>query len=116
MSNRTIDFDQYRKEKKKEPVIIKAFGQEFELPPQIPLKTMESIIELRQKLGKGGTIPEEQIFTALEQMISEEALEALIEEGADVDDAEWLLREIFKQYRTSAEKDAEEQAGSEEGN
>ena len=116
MSERTIDFDQYRKEKKEEPIIVKAFGQEFELPPQIPLKTMENIIELRQKLGKGGTIPEEQIFTALEQMISEDALKVLIEEGADVSDAEWLLREIFRQYRTSAEKQAEEETESEEGN
>lgn len=105
---KTIDFDNYMEEKKEENITIKAFGEEFELPPQIPLKTMENIIQLRKELGKDGAIPEAQIFTALEQMIGKEALEVLKENDANIEDAQWLLKQIWKMYRTQDEKDAEE--------
>ena len=31
-----FDFDQFREENKKEPVVIKIFGKEEELPPALP--------------------------------------------------------------------------------
>ena len=99
MTDKYIDFDQYRKEKKKEPLIIKAYGKEYELPPSPRLSIMEKLIELKNKDGKDANIPEEEMIAMIDALMGEEARKELSEKGMGIDELEWLLKNIWKKYK-----------------
>lgn len=98
MTDKYIDFDEYRKEKKQEPLIIKAFGEEYELPPSPKLHIMEKLIELRNKKGNNAAIPEEELISMIDALMGEENRRELSQKGIEIEDLEWLLMQIWKRY------------------
>ena len=103
--NKTIDFDAYRAEKKDNNIIIKAFGEELELPPSPPLSTMEILLGLYKKTGTEATIPEEEVITMLEALLGKKQYRKLSDGGLTVSEAEWLIKQLWKQYNPQPEED-----------
>lgn len=102
--SKTIDFDAYRSEKKQEPIVIKAFGKSYELPPSPRLSIMEKLIELRQKKGDEGAIPEEEIVEMTNALLGEKQAKDLSKKGITLEELEWLLLEIWKCYNPNKEE------------
>ena len=98
MADKYIDFDEYRKEKENEPLIIKAYGKEYELPPSPRLSIMEKLIELKNKEGKNATVPEEEMIAMIDALMGADARKELSEKGVEIDGLEWLLKNIWKKY------------------
>ena len=103
MTDKYIDFDAYRREKKKEPIIVKCFGEELKMPASPRLAVMEELIELKNKIGSEGLISEEQTVFMIKALLGEEQAEKLSEKGITIDELEWLLTQIWQQY--SPDKD-----------
>ncbi len=98
MTDKYIDFDKYRKEKEDDKIIIKAFGEELELPPSPKLETMEKIIEMMNIEGADSEMPEQEVLNMLESLLGKEQLQTLKEKGITISEAEWLLTQLWQQY------------------
>jgi hypothetical protein len=96
--SKTIDFDAYRAERADEKIIIKALGEELELPPSPPLSTMEKLLALYKQSGSKATIPEEEVIIMLEALLGKKQYRKLSDGGLTVEEAEWLIKELWKQY------------------
>jgi len=94
---KTIDFDQFRKERKKEGITIKAFGEDIELLPSPPLSSVLNIIEMQEE-GGVEELPAKQVKKSLQAMIGEEQFDNLIEKGMTVEESEWLITELWNKY------------------
>jgi len=101
--SKTIDFDAYRAERADEKIIIKALGEELELPPSPPLSTMEKLLALYKQSGSKATIPEEEVITMLEALLGKKQYRKLSDGGLTVSEAEWLIQELWKQYNPQQE-------------
>jgi len=94
--SKTIDFDAYRAERKKEGIVIKAFGEDIELLPSPPLSSVLNIIEMQEKGTE--SLPAKQVKNSLEAMIGKEQFDKLTEKGMTVEESEWLITELWNKY------------------
>lgn len=106
MPDKYIDFDKYRQEKEEEALVIKAFDKELELPSSPRLSIMEKLIQLKNNQGRDAEVPENEIFVMLKNLLGEEELRELIDNGITTDEAEWLLLRIWEQYNAEPEADS----------
>ncbi|MFP4647288.1 MAG: hypothetical protein ACLFN4_06680 [Candidatus Acetothermia bacterium] len=105
---KTIDFDAYRQEKNEEPLIIIAFGNEYELPPSPKMSVMESIIGMKNEKGTGGTIPEEEMIWILDKLLGEDERKELFDQGMTVEELEWLILQMWEQYMGQDDDEGED--------
>lgn len=106
--SKIIDFDNYRKEQKSDNIIIKAFDEELEIPSSPTLATMEELLELKDSLSSEGVIPEESVVRMLKELLGKDVYQDLRDKGADIEDAEWLLTQIWTLYRGVQEEELDE--------
>ena len=97
--NKTIDFDQYRKERKKESITIKAFGEEIELLPSPPLSSVLSIIEMQEE-SEIEELPAKQVKKSLQAMLGKKQFTKLVEGGMTIEESEWLITELWNRYNS----------------
>lgn len=102
--SKTIDFDAYRAERKKEGITIKAFGESVELMPSPPLSSVLDIIEMHEK-GDDQQLPAKSVKQNLRAMIGKEQFDKLIKKGMTVEEAEWLITELWNKYNGKDEQD-----------
>ena len=93
-----FDFDQFREENKKKPVVIKIFGKEEELPPALPAGIM---LDLMSKTGALSTA--EAINIAI-QIFGADRLSRWCKEGLDTDDLEVLITKTMQMYQGNKEE------------
>ena len=96
--SKTIDFDAYRQEKEKENITIKAFGEKLVLPPSPPLSTMEKVLSFYNKAGGQAEIPESEVIEMIKALLGTDKYRKLADNGMTVEEAEWLIVEIYKYY------------------
>ena len=102
--NKTIDFDQYRKERKKEKITIKAFGEKIKLLPSPPLSSVLDIIEMQEE-SEIEELPSKQVKKSLQAMMGEKQFDKLVENGMTIEESEWLITELWNKYNDDEQDD-----------
>jgi len=104
MTGRFIDFDAARAERADESLLLRAYGQTFELPGSMPASVLLDIVRLHADLGAGGEIPSTDVAGLLRSMLPGDVLDVLLERADfSTQDLEQLLRLVMQSYMASTE-------------
>ncbi len=57
MTGKLVDFDQFRAEQAKEPVIFRIGGEVYNLPPTLPADIGVAVIRMQEDMGPDAKIP-----------------------------------------------------------
>jgi hypothetical protein len=77
MAKRLIDFDAARAERVQEPLYLRAFGQEFELPAEMPAALALDIIRLQTERGDESEISLAETLNLLRRVLPKAVLDDL---------------------------------------
>lgn len=97
-NNRFKDFDAFFSETKKEPVVIKLFGEEHELSHSLPAIIMVKLLRLQKEVGNEGEIPPHEVINMAEGIFGKERLDEWLEKGLTVDQLGELIQWTVQQY------------------
>ena len=108
---RYIDFDAARAERKREPVIIKLFDREWELPLALPANIPIEIMRLMADGGAESDIANAKIAGMMSQVVPKEILDHWCKLGLGADDYGDLLILIIRAYMGQSGKGAKGEQG-----
>lgn len=94
-----IDFDAYREEREKDVITIHMYGEEIEIPAQPTLALMEKVLEFTHQKEQGEVLADQEIIYMIENLIGKEQYKQMKENGASIQDAEWLITKVQEIYR-----------------
>lgn len=100
-----IDFDAYREEKKDDVITVHMYDEDIKIPAQPSLDLMEQVLSFINSKDKGNALADEEVVFMIEKLIGKEQYKKLKENGASVNDAEWLIKQITKMYTNTDEED-----------
>jgi hypothetical protein len=72
-----LDFDAFRREHEKEPMIVHIFDKDYELPASLPASVMVRILRLQAE--NGGELPAHEVIFLAEKFMGETMLNELLE-------------------------------------
>ena len=108
MSARYVDFDAARAEAQREPVVVKAFGEEWTLgasmPAEIPIMSARWSAQGRDSLTEG-----EQLLL-VSKLVPEDVLTEWFARGLTVDDLDVMVPAIINAFGAVDDADAEGEA------
>jgi hypothetical protein len=91
-----FDFDQFLREQAKEPIVIRIFGKEEELPAELPAMILLRISDLQEK-GADKTSMRD-VFDMAYAVFGEERVKSWMYKGISVNGLEVLLKEVMSVY------------------
>lgn len=95
MTQRFIDFDAFMQEAKEEPVIIRIFGEDEELPASMPADVVLSIIRMNSNPNKA--LSDEEVFNMAIRIFGDK-LDKWCAKGLTVDQLEVLITKVMGIY------------------
>ena len=99
MTDRFIDFDAARAERVEEPLLLRAYGQTFELPGSMPASVLLDIVRLQEELSEDAEVSAKDAHSLLRRMLPEEVLDELLEhEDFSTDDFTELVKMVMSAY------------------
>lgn len=106
MNNKYFDFDQHMEEQDQQPVIIKIFGEQEELPASLPADLVFRLIRMQRK-GQDN-VDEEQLEIMATRLFGEERLEKWFGKGLTMDGLEVLLEKVMQIYNPEEQAEGEQ--------
>jgi hypothetical protein len=98
---RLIDFDAARAERTKEPLLLRAYGQTFELPGSLPAALFLDIVALEEAKGAEAEVTFNESLGLLQRVFPAKVLDQLLEsDDFSVDDFTELAGLVVKTYMT----------------
>ncbi len=105
---RLVDFDLFRKEVDKEPVIVRIFGIDRILPPVLPAKVMVELLRIQEQHGANENMPAYEVMNLAKGMLGAELMEELLDNpNFSIDDLGELIKSVVAEY-TGQVEEAEE--------
>lgn len=103
MADRFIDFDAARAEREKEPVLLRAYGMDFELPAALPAALVLDIMRLEEERGSGAEVSARESERLLRRIIPASVLDTLLEQDDfSLPDLQDLLERVMHVYTGGA--------------
>ena len=97
--SRFIDFDAARAERTKEPITLRAYGVDFELPSTIPAALMLDILALEERKGSKAKVTVSDSLKMLRRIVPPTVLDALLkQDDFDMDDFSELTELVIQTY------------------
>jgi hypothetical protein len=104
MADRFIDFDAARAERTKEPLILRAYGQEFVLPGSMSAALFLDILRMEAERGQDAEVSVKDAIGLLRRVLPDEVLEDLTARpDFGLDDLIALAGMVTKAYSNTAE-------------
>ena len=105
MTGKYIDFDEARAERRREPVVLHAYGQDFELPGAIPAGILLDIVRMQEERGEAGEMTTGDAVGLLSRVLPKDVLDALLgHDDFDMADLLDLLQMVMAVYTSPAEE------------
>ena len=105
-----IDFDQFRAEQMREPVLFRIGGEEYRLPPTLPADIGVAVIRLQQDLGPDAKIPPEQVMDFCQSVFGPDLWKIILEKHRiTLEELPQLLYAVLTVY---TEADSDDPKGS----
>ncbi len=92
----TKDFDAYWREQEHEPLMVRVFGEDHELPPELKAAVIIKIVRMQVEGKK--TVPEAEVLHLAEEIFGKERLDDWLEKGLTMSQLEDLIRWAMQQY------------------
>ncbi len=106
MADRFIDFDAARAEREQEPLVLKAYGREFALPPAMPAALFLGIVRLEEERGSAARVSGAEAMRLMQRVLPRAVLDDLLQEDDfstdDLVDLCALVMATYKQLRGGA--------------
>jgi hypothetical protein len=100
MTGRFIDFDAARAERVNEPLILRAYGQEFVLPASMPAALLLDILALQTANGEEADITDLDALRLLRRLLPADVLDALLaRDDFSADDFVDLAQMVMQAYQ-----------------
>ena len=97
--SRFIDFDAARAERTKEPITLRAYGVDIELPGTIPASLMLDIVDLEERKGSDEPVTVKESLKMIRRVLPQEVLDGLLaRDDFDMDDFAELTGLIVQTY------------------
>jgi len=107
-STRYLDFDAFRKETEKEPLIVKIFDKEYTLPADLPASVMVRILRLQHE--NGGELPAHEVIFLAEKFMGETMMAELLDRNDySMEVMAEMIKEIIAAYSGGAVPHARDQ-------
>jgi hypothetical protein len=106
---RTIDFDAFRAEQKREAVDFVIDGVHYALPPALPASMAVDVIRMQSDLGEDAEVPNETMDIFGRSLFGATIWEKLlVEHRITVDELSPLLERVLEVYTDAPKETAEE--------
>ncbi len=107
---RYIDFDAARAERQREPVVVRIFGRDWELPASLPAKVMLDVVAAQAKGVDEMT--ESQGAELVRALVPKDIFDAWLDEGFSVDDLVELVPMLIRIYRGGSGEEEQGEASA----
>ena len=99
-----FDFDAAMEERSGKPVIVKAFGEEYKLPGQLPF---DIVLKISRKYKEGqDEMDESDIIEMAHTLFGAEVFEAWLAKGISIDGVGVMVEGVMKMYMQQASSTA----------
>ena len=105
MSERYRDFDQAWGEHASEPVRLRAMGEEFLLPAELPACVPLRILALQKQLGSDAELPPYELVELSPKILTPAVYERLLEKGISIEKLSEIVGWVLRQYSPGEEAD-----------
>ena len=104
MAGRLIDFDAARAERENEPLILRAYGQDFELPGSMSAAFLLDVLALQDEKGADAEVSVTDATRILRRVLPQEVLDELLEnEDFSAEDFTELSGMVMRAYTGAPE-------------
>lgn len=97
-----FDFDAMVQEQEKQPVVIKIFGEEEELPSSLPAKIILQVVRLNREGAE--TFTEEHMVDMAHAIFGEERFNKWLEKGLTINQLEPLIQNTIELYMDNTDR------------
>jgi hypothetical protein len=99
MTGRYIDFDAARAERADEPLVLRAYGETFELPGSMPASVLLDVVRWQEERGGDDDLTIADSLSILRRMLPEDLLASFLERADfSTDDLTDLVRLVAGAY------------------
>lgn len=116
MSNKYFDFDAYMEERKgvDKPFIIKAFGEEYEIPNDVPF---DVVLQISRSHKEGqGQMDDDQMVEMANVMFGEETFKKWLKKGIGLSGIFVLTEKVMEMYMANASQMSHEMGDQKRSN
>lgn len=97
-ASKIIDFDAFRKEQDKKPVILRIGGKDYNLSPELPAAVALDIVRMQREHGADEDVPPEKIEELGVSLIGEQFHSILREHNVGLEEMAWLVQQALRVY------------------
>jgi hypothetical protein len=100
MTSRFIDFDAARAERENEPLLLRAYGRDFELPGSMPASVLLDVLRMQADYGDNAEVTVKDAFGILRRILPVDVLDALTaREDFSAEDFVDLAQMVMQAYQ-----------------
>lgn len=101
-----IDFDAARAERTKEPLLLRAYGETFELPGSMPASLFLDILRIEQERDSKSKVTVKEAVGLLRRVLPQEILDGLVARSDfEMDDLIELSGMVMRAYMGASSRD-----------
>ncbi len=93
MKNRVLDFDNFMAEKNEEPIVVRVYGEEYKVKPEIP--AIVPVMMARSNEEMSETDASRMVLRAGDILFGKKAIDHFCEMGMSVENLGSLIRTVF---------------------
>lgn len=112
MNKRVLDFDNFMAEKKQEPIIVRVFGKEYKVKPEIPAIVPVMMARANEEMNENDA--SRMVLRAGDIMFGKGAIEELCDKGISVGNLGALIKQVFDMINGQGLDDDEEETLSDD--
>ncbi len=114
MSKRILNFDNFMAEKDEEPIIVRVYGEEYKVKPEIPAIVPVMMARSNEEMSEGDA--SRMVLRAGDILFGEENINKFCKNGMSIENLGSLIRQVFDMINgKSVDDDDAETLSDEDG-
>ena len=114
MSKRILNFDNFMAEKAEEPIIVRVYGEEYKVKPEIPAIVPVMMARSNEEMSEGDA--SRMVLRAGDILFGEENINKFCKNGMSIENLGSLIRQVFDMINgKSVDDDDAETLSDEDG-
>lgn len=108
-----FDFDAWREERNAQPIIIKAFGKEYEIPSDVPFDVVLGLVHSMRE-GVEEITQVEQVLEMAESVFGKDTMDEWRSNRIGVNEIKFMTEKVMAMYQQQSEDiaDSKRQSGN----
>lgn len=106
MEHKVLDFDLFMREKNRETITVKIYGEDYEIPMQTP--AIVPVTMARAEMSPDPAQSTMMIMKAADAMLGAETVDKLCRHGMSAYDLSQLVQKLFHEFNMEEENEAQD--------